>query len=53
MTISFKFTSYNQLYISIEGYINWYNTERLHSSLGYLSSLKTEIKLMKIIKNVA
>jgi len=35
----FKFTSYNQLYRSIEDYIYGYNTERLHSSLGYLSPL--------------
>ena len=35
----FKFTSYNQLYRSIEDYFYGYNTERLHSSLGYLSPL--------------
>jgi len=49
----FKFTSYNQLYESIEDYIYWYNTERLHSSLGYLSPLEMEIKLRRIIKKVA
>jgi len=32
----FKFISYQQLYSSIEDYINWYNIERLHSSLGYI-----------------
>jgi putative transposase len=41
----FKFTSYNQLYESIEDYIDWYNTERLHSSLGYLTPLEMELKL--------
>jgi transposase InsO family protein len=34
----FKFTSYNQLFESIEDSIHWYNTERLHSSLASLSS---------------
>src|SRR5690625_21750 len=42
----FKYTSYNQLYDSLKEYINWYNTERIHSSLGYLSPpLEMEIKL--------
>ena len=41
----FKFTSYQQLYNSIEYYITWYNNERLHSSLGYLTPLEMEVKL--------
>jgi len=41
----FKYTSYSQLYNSVEDYINWYNTVRIHSSLGYLSPLEMEIKL--------
>jgi transposase InsO family protein len=41
----FKYTSYSQLYRSVADYINWYNTERIHSSLGYLSPLEMEIKL--------
>lgn len=49
----FKFSSYNQLYRSIEDYIYWYNTERLHSSLGYLSPLEMEMKLRGFINNVA
>jgi putative transposase len=48
-----KYTSYNQLYESIEDYVYWYNTERLHSSLGYLSPLEMEMKLRGFIKNVA
>jgi len=49
----FKFTSYKQLYSSIEDYINWYNNERLHSSLGYLSPLEMEIKLRGFINKAA
>ena len=49
----FKFNSYNQLHSSIEGYITWYNTKRIHSSLGYLSPLEMEIKLRKIINKAA
>lgn len=49
----FKYTSSNQLFDSIDQYITWYNTERLHSSLGYLSPLEMERKLRGLIKNVA
>lgn len=47
----FKYTSYSQLYSSIADYINWYNTERIHSSLGYLSPLEMEIKLRGKLNN--
>jgi transposase InsO family protein len=49
----FKFTSYQQLYNSIEDYINWYNNERLHSSLGYLTPLEMEVKLRGFSKIAA
>ena len=49
----YKFVSYQQLYECIEDYINWHNTLRLHSSLGYLSPLEMEIKLRKLIKKAA
>ena len=49
----FKFTSFNQLFNSIKDYINWYNTKRIHSSLGYLTPLEMEIKLRGIINKVA
>jgi putative transposase len=49
----FKFTSNTQLYESIEDYINWYNTERLNSSLGYLTPLEMELKLKEFINKAA
>lgn len=49
----FKFNSYNQLYDAIEDYIHWYNTKRLHSSLGYLSPLEMEMKLRTNNKHAA
>ena len=49
----FKFTSFDQLFDSISDYINWYNRERLHSSLGYISPLEMEQKLRGIIKKAA
>jgi transposase InsO family protein len=49
----FKFHSYSQLYESIHNYITWYNTKRLHSSLGYLSPLEMEIKLKGIMNKAA
>jgi len=44
---------YNQLFDAISDYINWYNTERLHSSLGYLTPLEMEVKLRGDIKIAA
>ena len=43
----FKFNSFEQLYCSIKDYIRWYNTKRIHSSIGYLTPLEMEIKLRK------
>jgi len=39
------FPSYIQLYQCVDDYIKWYNTERLHSSLGYLTPLEMELNL--------
>jgi transposase InsO family protein len=49
----FKYTSYLQLHQSLFEYIDWYNTERLHSSLGYLTPLEMELKLKGVVKKVA
>ena len=46
----FKYTSYQQLYTSIENYITSCNNERLHSSLGYLSPLEMAVKLRGLKK---
>ena len=43
-----KYKNYNELYKSIEEYITWYNTKRLHSSLEYLSPLEKEMEIRKI-----
>ena len=49
----YKFSSCQQLYSCIEDYINWYNTKRIHSSLGYLTPLEKEIELNQIMNKVA
>ena len=49
----FKYTSLEQLSDSIAEYIKWYNTKRIHSSLGYRTSLEMEVKLKRISKKVA
>jgi putative transposase len=49
----FKYNTYSQLYDSIEEYMNWYNNERLHSSLGYISPLEMEVKIRNNFKIVA
>ena len=49
----FKFTSFNQLFDAVSDYINRYNTERLHSTLGYITPLEMEVKLRGIIKIAA
>lgn len=49
----FKFVSYLALHESIKDYIDWYNTKRLHSSLGYITPLEMELKLKGVTKKVA
>lgn len=51
--LRYKFKSYEQLYGCISEYLIWYNTKRLHSSLGYLTPLEKEMELRNFIKNVA
>lgn len=48
-TNRYDFKSYLHAYQIIEEYINWYNTLRMHSTLGYKSPAEFELKLK--IKN--
>ena len=50
--LRFKYKNYDELYNSINEYITWYNTKRIHSTLEYLSPLEKEMELRKI-KNKA
>jgi putative transposase len=45
--------SFNQWFDSINASINWYNSERLHSSLEYLTPFEMEVKLRGFIKKAA
>jgi len=49
----YKFTSYRGLFNCITQYIDWYNTKRLHSSLGYITPLEMEINLREFNKIAA
>ncbi|MDW7691369.1 IS3 family transposase [Flammeovirgaceae bacterium SG7u.111] len=41
----FEFTSYDEVYRQVAWYINWYNTKRLHASLGYKTPKEKEAEL--------
>ncbi|WP_367752676.1 IS3 family transposase [Flavobacterium sp. WC2430] len=49
----YKFNTYQQLYDCTSDYIQWYNTQRLHSSLGYKTPLQKEIELRDLFKIAA
>jgi transposase InsO family protein len=50
----FNFDTTEQLSVAVEEYIQWYNTKRIHSTLGYKSPLEKQIELdYKNYKNVA
>lgn len=51
----YVFTDFKQLYNCICNYINWYNTKRIHSSLGYKTPIEKEMEIKSNYKykNVA
>ena len=49
----YKFTCYRNLFNCTTKYIDWYNTKRLHSILGYINPLEKEIKLKEVNKIAA
>jgi len=49
-----KFKSFDQAYNEVYDYIeNWYNTKRIHSTLGYKTPLEKEMELRGYIKILA
>lgn len=48
-----RFTSTGQLYHCLVDYINWYNTKRIHSTLGYKTPLEMQLELEILFKNAA
>ena len=44
-TNRYNFTSYLDAYKTIEDYINWYNYERLHSSLAFKTPAEKELEI--------
>jgi transposase InsO family protein len=48
-----RFSSITQLRHCLNEYITWYNTQRLHSSLGYKTPLEMQLHLELLIKNAA
>ena len=44
----YKFNSFLKAYSVINQYINWYNTKRLHSALGYKTPLEVEQEYLNI-----
>jgi transposase InsO family protein len=49
----YYFNSTNDLFNCVQNYIDWYNNERLHSSLEYKTPLEKEMELRKINKKAA
>jgi len=43
-----SFKTFIDTYTQIDKYMQWYNTKRIHQSLGYLTPLEMEVKLKNI-----
>lgn len=52
-TNRYKFTLNQQLFDCLKEYINWYNTKRIHSTLGYKTPLEMQLELEKLFNQAA
>jgi transposase InsO family protein len=52
-TNRYKFTSNQQLFDCLKDYISWYNTKRIHSTLGYKTPLEMQLELEKLFNKAA
>jgi transposase InsO family protein len=53
-TNRYQFSSYIEAHSVIREYVQWYNSQRLHSALGYKTPLEMEGEIRtKINKNLA
>jgi transposase InsO family protein len=49
----FNYKTFNEAYLSIWKYINWYNTHRIHSTLNYKTPVEMEQYLKSIMSKTA
>ena len=52
-TNRYRFTSKEQLHACLTEYISWYNTKRIHSTLGYKTPLEMQLELENLINKAA
>ena len=52
-TNRYKFTSNQQLFDCLKDYICWYNTKRIHTTLGYKTPLEMQLELEKLFNKAA
>jgi len=52
-SIIYRFASKEQLHACLIEYISWYNTKRIHSTLGYKTPLKMQLEPENLINNAA
>lgn len=52
-TNRYRFTSKEQLNACLVEYISWYNTKRIHSTLGYKTPLEMQLEFENLINKVA
>lgn len=52
-TNRYRFTSKEQLNACLVEYISWYNTKRIHSTLGYKTPLEMQLELENLINKAA